>query len=276
MATGKSIHIGLNRVDPAHYRDEFGNPWDGALVACEFDANDMQALAAGQGFRTQVLLTAEATSGNVISAISQAAQELLPGDILVLTYSGHGGQVPDMNDEEEDALDETWCLYDLQVIDDELYALWAQFKPGVRIFMLSDSCHSGSVAKDPEVMKVAAEHKILRVRVLPEEVQAATYRAHKALYDGLQAQNPAGDQVEVGASVILISGCQDNQTSADGDRNGLFTETLLKVWDGGKFKGNLLRFQRRIQALMPWYQSPNYFRTGTPSRTFERQRPFTI
>ena len=124
-------------------------------------------------------------------------------------------------------------------------------------------------------MKIAAEQGT-RSRALPLEVQSATYREHREFYDGLQARNPAGDQVEIGASVILISGCQDNQTSADGARNGLFTAKLLKVWDSGKFKGNMLRFQRRIQAQMPWYQSPNYFRAGTPSRAFERQRPFTI
>lgn len=275
MARGVSIHIGLNKVDPAHYRDEHGKLWDGALVACEFDAQDMQALAKAQGFATQLLLTEQATSHNVTAAITQAAQDLQSGDILLLTYSGHGGQVPDRNDEEDDEMDETWCLYDRQIVDDELYALWGQFKPGVRIFMLSDSCHSGSVAKEPGLMQIAAEHGT-RLRVLPLDVQSATYRAHKAQYDGLQAQNPAGDQVEIGASVILISGCQDNQSSADGDKNGLFTENLLKVWNGGKFKGNMLHFQRRILARMPWYQSPNYFRAGTPSRHLERQRPFTI
>jgi hypothetical protein len=275
MTTGISLHIGLNRVDPNHYRDELGKPWGGALAACEFDAKDLQALAQSQGFETQLLLSEEATANATISAIKQAAQELQPGDIFLLTYSGHGGQVPDRNDEEEDELDETWCLYDRQVLDDELYDLWGQFKPNVRIFMLSDSCHSGTVAKDPDLMKLAAEQGTPS-RVLPLEVQSATYREHKEFYDGLQAQNPAGDQVEVGASVILISGCQDNQSSADGGRNGLFTDKLLKVWAGGKFKGNMLHFQRRILAQMPWYQSPNYFRAGTPSRQFERQRPFTI
>ena len=36
--------------------------------------------------------------------------------------------------------------------------------------------------------------------------------------------------------MVLISGCQDNQTSADGDFNGLFTSKLLNVWNEGKFK----------------------------------------
>jgi hypothetical protein len=274
MAKGLSIHIGLNRVDPNHYRDQYGNPWDGALAACEFDAKDMQALAESQGFQTQMLLSEQATADAVIGAITGAAQELQSGDILLLTYAGHGGQVPDRNGEEEDDMDETWCCYDRQIVDDELYGLWSKFQPGVRIFMLSDSCHSGTVAKDPELQKATTGHG--QARVLPAEVQAATYRANRSFYDELQTTYSPGEQADIAASVILISGCQDNQTASDGDENGLFTGTLLKVWNKGKFKGNMLYFQRRIRDRMPWYQSPNYFRTGTPSREFERQRPFTI
>ena len=37
---GISLHIGLNRVDPAHYKG-----WDGALQGCENDANDLRAIA---------------------------------------------------------------------------------------------------------------------------------------------------------------------------------------------------------------------------------------
>ena len=40
MAAGCSLHLGLNFVDPAHY-----GGWDGELRACEFDANDMAAIA---------------------------------------------------------------------------------------------------------------------------------------------------------------------------------------------------------------------------------------
>lgn len=274
MAKGHSIHIGLNYVDPNHYTDQQGNPWDGALAACVFDAEDMQSLAQAQGFQTQLLLDENATADAVIGAITQAAQELESGDILLLTYAGHGGQVPDKHGEEDDDMDETWCCYDRQIVDDELYDLWAKFQRGVRIFMLSDSCHSGTVAKDPELQKIMASYGT--ARVLPAEIQAATYRAHRQFYDNIQTTLEDGDQIEIDASIILISGCQDNQTSSDGTENGLFTGTLLKVWDEGAFKGNLLHFQRSILDLMPWYQSPNYFRAGTPSRAFESQKPFTI
>lgn len=40
MATGLAITIGLNSVDPTHY-----GGWSGDLIACEFDANDMSAIA---------------------------------------------------------------------------------------------------------------------------------------------------------------------------------------------------------------------------------------
>ena len=48
--------------------------------------------------------------------------------------------------------------------------------------------------------------------------------------------------------MILISGCQDNQTSMDGDHNGAFTEQLLNVWNHGAFKGNYATFHARDQG----------------------------
>jgi hypothetical protein len=76
--------------------------------------------------------------------------------------------------------------------------------------------------------------------------------------------------------VLLISGCQDNQLSADGDRNGLFTETLLRVWDGGAFRGDYTQFHRQIADRMPATQTPNLFRAGAPAAAFEAERPFAI
>ena len=63
-ARGQSLHVGVNNVDPAHY-----NGWEGTLAACEFDAQDMHALAVGKAFEASILLTKEATSSAVTAGI---------------------------------------------------------------------------------------------------------------------------------------------------------------------------------------------------------------
>ena len=280
MARGISLHLGLNKVDPAHY-----DGWDGALNACEADANDMKAIADSRGFESNILLTPDATSDAVISAIEKAAGELGSGDIFLLTYSGHGGQVPDRNDEgEEDRSDETWVAYDREIVDDELYALWAKFQPGVRVLVLSDSCHSGTVTRNiegdvPNVVatRETAEAESPRYRAMPRDVMIATYRANADLYDGIQKSVPSSDEPQVGATVLLISGCRDDQLSLDGFSNGLFTENLLAVWDKGEWSGGgHSEFHEAIRSRMPDEQQPNYSRVGADDTEFEQQGPFTV
>ncbi len=279
MARGLSLHIGLNRVDPAHY-----DGWDGALTACEFDANDMQAIATSCGFEANKLLTEQATADAVLAAISRAAGELADGDLFFLSYSGHGGQVPDRNGEEEDdRSDETWVAYDRQIVDDELYALWGQFAQGVRIFVVSDSCHSGTVVRDiaaavpdPVSTRTKAAEQSPLYRALPRDVMIATYRANARMYDDIQQRVPGSELANPAATVILISGCRDDQLSLDGFSNGLFTENLRAVWADGAWQGAYAQFREEIRSRMPADQQPNYLVVGAANPGFEQQNPFTI
>src|SRR4051794_32884449 len=70
-ATALSIHIGLNGVSG----DAYGG-WTGPLAACEFDANDMAAIAKDKGMKPTVLLTKKATRANVLAAMRGAAKTL--------------------------------------------------------------------------------------------------------------------------------------------------------------------------------------------------------
>jgi hypothetical protein len=136
---------------------------------------------------------------------------------------------------------------------------------------------------------------------MPDAVGMRVYAKHKAFYDKLQADvaaasrkgladpdaalaqvavsGPAAQAVAlVGAfkpAVLLISGCQDNQTSMDGEHNGAFTEKLLRVWNNGGFRGNYAGFHARIRAAMPASQSPNLFTLG-PAATLQAQAPFMV
>jgi hypothetical protein len=287
VAKGISLHVGLNSVDPGQYEG-----WAGPLGACEADAQDMHALARSHGYEATLLKTSTGTRKAVLAGIQAAAGKLKSGDIFFLTYSGHGGQVPDRDgDEPEDMADETWCLYDGELIDDELAALWTTFKPGVRILVLSDSCHSGTVtrvalstpanATARAAFQEMGVHEEVRFRAMPTDVALRTYRAHAAFYDGLQVRKGRKKGMKAAkpvakASVRLVSGCQDNQLSSDGTFNGLFTGTLLRVWNVGKFKGDYAAFHRDIVKRMPPTQTPNHFVIGAKNPKFDAQKPFTV
>lgn len=279
MAKGLSLHIGVNAVDPAHY-----SGWSGELAACEFDAESMLEIAQQCGFKPGSLITAQATRKAVTDAIRSAASQLVAGDIFFVSYAGHGGQVPDKNGDEPDSADETWCLYDGMLIDDELHDLWGKFASGVRVLVVSDSCHSGTVARAARgalnLNDAAEQLKAYgidnpRFRFMPPTQAVKTYRANKSFYDQLGQSLPA-DMPPPAATVRLISGCQDDQLSADGTFNGLFTATLLRVWDNGRFDGDYAAFHGEIVKSMPSIQQPNHFIIGTPDPAFDRQRPFDI
>jgi hypothetical protein len=290
-ARAVSVHVGLNAVDPKHYEG-----WSGDLVACEFDAQDMTAIAKAAGIKPTQLLTKKATRANVLAAVTAASKTLHAGDLLLLTYSGHGGQIPDVTGEEDDKLDETWCLYDGELIDDEVFLALSRFEAGVRILVFSDSCHSGTVTR---ARITDGPQSAGRSKMMPPAVAMRTYREHQAFYDKLQhdvakasgrASTPDPDSAlarvavsrrltaianDCKASVILISGCQDNQTSMDGDHNGAFTEHLLTVWNHGKFHGNYAQFHAAIKAQMPRTQVPNLFTLG-PVGKFLTETPFSV
>jgi len=275
MPAGRALHIGLNSVDAAAY-----DGWSGDLAACELDAQDMEQISAAAGMTSSSLITPAATSEAVLGALDEAAAALTSGDLFLVTYSGHGGQIPDENGDEPDKLDETWVLYDRQVLDDELYQRYAAFAEGVRIVVLSDSCHSGSVVRAQ--LAAAGPGAAVLVdafaggRFMPQQVSARDVAARKELYDEVRAVTPREGELPLKARVLLLSGCQDNQTSADGERNGLFTGTLRQVWGDGSYKGGYRSLLTAVKSAMPPWQSPNYLRLNDSKRAFNRERPFTV
>lgn len=276
MPKGISLHIGLNEVDPVRY-----GGWRGTLRGCENDASDMEALAKGLGYEASLLKRSEATRDAVLSAIEAASSALSPGDIFLVTYAGHGAQVPDHDGDEDDGLDETWVLYDGQLIDDELAARWTRFEEGVRILVLSDSCHSGTVIRPPPdprdpVAQVTAALDELTFRAAPEDVTRSEYQDNRAFYAAITAALPPPSEREPAATVRLIGGCQDNQRAIDTPANGLFTQMLLTVWDKGRFRGTYDELHRAIVGMMPPYQTPNHYVIGPAHSAFDRQRPFSI
>jgi len=320
MAKGISLHIGLNRVDPNGYplRPTYGRHyvvispdyepvrfpsgfnvgWEGPLSSCELDAEVMHDLAKRQKFRAKILRTEQATSTNVEKYIRRAAKQLVAGDTFLMSYSGHGAQVEDLSGDERDGDDETWCLYDRMYLDDEQRELYAEFAAGVKIVVLSDSCHSASATRSGKASSsdTLRPHECGERREMEERTAVAVYQGRKSEYDRIQRslKNPPPTPK---ASRILFSACQDYEHAMGYDDGGVFTVALTKIWNNGKFEGSYGDLAREIRdelqanynkavdreggdASKVFLQVPNFVRIRGSSKKvlkdFINQRPFEI
>jgi len=283
MPKGHALIIGLNTVDPVHY-----DGWDGALNVCEADAKKIFSYLKEKKFGSITkLFTKEATRANVISALDKMATDAKAGDLVTIYYSGHGGnEIPDLNKDEDDPwsdrFDETWCLYDAQLIDDELYYQWKKFKKGVRIVVMSDSCFSGDIAK----MMVSAKRG--PSKAMPKKAGEKTFKKNKKFYTKL-VKDLASKELKtfktnkkgkIVASLLQISSSQEFQTSnAETDQfpnNSLFTAVFFKMIKSPK---NTKSYEQLIAALkksMPDFQMPKEQMLGDLSLKLQLNKPFSI
>ncbi|MEF8731792.1 MAG: caspase family protein [Candidatus Accumulibacter meliphilus] len=214
------------------------------LSGCVNDANDWAAELAGRGFAVSKLIDSQATKAAMFNAIQSLIAGGVSGDVLVITYSGHGTYVPDTNGDEIDGLDEALCPYDIQtgggaLIDDEINTLFSARKAGVRLLLISDSCHSGTVtraaAADPDADDAP------RPRFLP----MGNWLAANKLPHGISGQSLTAVPVTGGSPFtgalsqmmgdLLLAGCKEGPNNFSYDARiagrpcGAFSYYALKA-----------------------------------------------
>jgi metacaspase-1 len=177
----------------------------------------MQGLLTGHyGFSTgniKMLTDSQATTKGILDGLVWLLSNNTMGSELVFHYSGHGSQIPDLNGDEPDGLDEIICPYDLDwnnpISDDVLARLFKQLPAGIYLTMISDSCHSGTVDRD---LRMNHRQKFVN---MPNDMQG------KLKGKKLSIKNHFGKKDTGVQGHILVSGCRDNQTSEDAYINGI-------------------------------------------------------
>jgi hypothetical protein len=155
------------------------------------------------------------------------------------------------------------------LIDDEFNTLLARFRKGVRIVVVSDSCHSGSVAK-------------LSIRltggrpVWHSQMSKAAPDTVCKLANAAATRLPILKKPRVKAAVILLSACADNQLAYDGEANGLFTGTMAAVRKDFRDDAtlNYKRLRNLVSSRMPAEQTPRISYLGARNKAFEASIPF--
>ena len=281
MPKGISIHIALEHFNPKDYG---GN--DGALPTCKKDMQDMEKIANLQNFESiEVLFNEDATRENVVNSITLASSHLKSGDMLFLSYSGHGTLFEDedgdeaQDDSEGKSHDEAWCLYDGFLLDDELHYFWTLFEEGVRIFMISDSCHSGTMAKDTLNEGLPIE------KSFSKDEAKNLYLKRKSYYDEIKERASRAKEKEIKATVVLIAGCEDDESSHifPPDENSVLTVVLNEVWSEGAFEGTTVEFFDEVKEKVvreaykkKKFQTPKLYVIGRENEAFSQQKPFVI
>lgn len=121
------------------------------------DARTIQSGLAAAGVKDIVLLLNEqATREAIRDAWNRQVAKAKPGDTLIFTYAGHGGQEPErVRGNETDGKDEALLLAGFQeirpgngqrIVDDELDQ-WFRAASQINIIFVADACYSGTLTR---------------------------------------------------------------------------------------------------------------------------------
>jgi len=234
----KALCVGINN---------FKNYPGSALQGCINDANDMEALLKKYlGFTSADIIKltdAQATKKNIMDNLKAMVSSAKSGkySYLVFSFSSHGTQVPDMNNDEPDHADEAFCPHDLAqkgntwdpnyvINDDELHDLFVQLPQNVLLEVYLDTCHSGTGLKAVDLL---IDRK---PRYIPPPSYEAFIKADRKPSRKLYRSLVQKELVHH----ILWAGCKDKQTSADahiaGSWHGAFTYYFCKEMNASQNK----------------------------------------
>lgn len=228
----KAVLVGINKY-----------PGSGELRGCVNDVLVMRdILRAKHAVREQdvrMVVDERATKANILSRLEWLIDQSHNTKNLFFQYSGHGAQVPDQDydDRECDGMDEVLCPVDFDwrrkvwITDDEIHAVLQTKHPECRLVMVFDCCHSGTVFRSgnspsDSIYKVKPRSLDMPVDLL-SRVPAFTSEAaidttgHGDRFWGFEAPAVVDKPVIKDKAVndlvntVVVSGCEDYQTSAD-------------------------------------------------------------
>jgi hypothetical protein len=153
--------------------------------------------------------------------------------LFFLAYSGHGVNVTDYSGDEDDGLDEALCPIDYKIsgmiTDDVIKSILVnKLHNNVKFVSLIDACHSGTM------LDLKYNYNI----------------------DRMNTQKVYGNMKPTECACVMISGCKDNQTSADAWLNrqsqGAMTAAFIANYNAGR------NYNALITEMRKWLKKQNF------------------
>lgn len=200
------------------------------LAGCVNDARTWGTALAQLGVRVDYLLDGDATCEGMKAAIRALVRSGAPGDVLILQYAGHGGQLPNRVDSEEDGFNEALIPVDYDtgalLVDDELAEILSELPAGVTMTLFMDCCHSGTNSRFAPVVRArAAAGDKPRYMPLGDDIVEAYFdrRGARALKRSADVSLPG---------IVHFAACQDYEYAWESNGQGDFTGAAVRVLAG--------------------------------------------
>ena len=236
--------------------DHYGPPYD--LAGCVNDARNWAAALARLQFEVTSIHDQSASRGAILDALATLVGTAAPGDVVVFQFAGHGTQVDDLDGEEGDSLDESFCPADFSsgrlLIDDDVRAVVAGLKDGVNLTCFIDCCHSGTITR--ALMPGARPSHVppgSRPRYIRYSRQLSNL--HRDFRTGLGAPGltPGAGRDVAAAEMkeVCFSACQPSEVAYETGGAGQFTTRALAVLAAGAALTNVAFAEQVVAAFGP-------------------------
>ena len=221
-ANAAAVVVGLTRVNPKAY-----DGWNGKCPGCDEDAKTFAIACESNDVSYDLLLNEQATASGIEAYARDAVSRLTDGGLLILYMAGHGGEYDDPSDPtEKDGKSQTLCLWDGQLSDNLVWVLLSQVPAGIRVWMITDCCNSGS------------NFRSYNYTPMVQRRSRTTQRVPNLLHWG---------------------GCGDGENSQGSAQGGVFTTALVDAYATGQ---TYAEWFAAAKEKMPRNQTPTVAFTG--------------
>ena len=261
-----AVVVGID--DYAHFSD---------LEGAVNDARDIAGVLQERGGDVVLITDEAATRSNIVSAFRAQAAKARAGDVVILTYAGHGVQMPEaMIGDETDGMDENFVLHGFdesgpglaeRLRDNDLASLFLEVPDGVSVLFVADSCHSGTMTRLPFEGGKLGKTRFLELGPIGD--------------DPLPMPESRSFQIESDAMphVVFAAAARDNEQTPevliDGERRGALSWSIARALEGSAAGGNgrtsMTDLREFIRASVRGYSGARQ----TPDVVFEDEAPAT-
>lgn len=220
---------------------------DAKLRGCINDVNNIASLLREKMHFTHISTYTDefsnepVTKMNILRVLKQLAEDCRTQqlDRVWIHFSGHGSQIRDMNNDEADGLDECFIASDYRlggiITDDEFNTYFRTFPTTTQIFCVFDCCHSGSL------LDLKYSYKC---------------NDNMNVYQTTDISRQFGGYEDIQHNIIMLSGCEDEQTSADAYNvmnrrtfTGALSSCLIQTLNSSEFEMSIFKLIEKLHIM---------------------------